>query len=177
VFSRHLVESILQTAKSVGCTVSLDLGSFEVVEASRGFLPGILLDYVDMVFANEEEAAAFSGLNDPQNSLDTLGQYCNVAAVKVGEDGAWLKNGDETVKVPGIPTERLCDTTGAGDYWAAGFLYGHLKGYSLVKSGAVASLLGRHVIEHRGAVLPQKTWDRIILDTATILRKKESELC
>jgi len=175
VFNRHLVETILQTAKSAGCSVSFDLGSFEVVDASRDFLPRMLSDYVDIVVANEDEAAAFTGLHDPQASLDVLGRHCKVAAVKVGEEGAWLKNGDQTVHVPAITTNRLCDTTGAGDYWAAGFLYGHLKEYSLLKSGAVASLLGRHVIEYRGAALPKKTWDRIILDTATILNKKERE--
>jgi len=172
MFNPDLLESILQTAKSVGCSVSLDLGSFEVVEASRDFLPRMLSDYVDIVFANEEEANAFSGSRDLQNSLDVLGKHCNVAAIKLAEDGAWLKSADETVKVSAATTDRLCDTTGAGDYWAAGFLYGYLNGYCLAKSGSVASLLGRHIVEHKGAVLPQSIWDRIILDTSTILNKK-----
>ena len=177
MFNRELVESILHSAKSAGCSVSLDLGSFEVVEASRGFLSRILLDYVDIVFANEEEAATYAGHQNPKDNLDVLGQNCQVAAVKMGEDGAWLKNGKETVKVPAMTTDRLFDTTGAGDFWAAGFLYGHLNGYSLLKSGIVASLLGRHAVEHRGASLPKSTWDRIILDTTILLNQKENEIC
>jgi sugar/nucleoside kinase (ribokinase family) len=164
-------------SQSTACWVSLDLCSFEVVEASRNFLSRILWDYVDIVFANEEEAVAYAGHRNPKNNLDVLGQHCQAAAVKMGEDGAWLKNGSETVVVPVIFTDRLFDTIGAGDFWAAGFLFGHLNGYSLLKSGVVASLLGRHVIEHRRTVLPKKTWDRIILDTIIILNKKENELC
>jgi len=174
-FNRHLIESILQTAKSAGCTVSLDLGSFEVVEASRNFLPRMLLDYVDMVFANEDETAAFTGLHDTRGGLDVLGRLCKVVAVKMGKNGAWLKNGGLTVHVPAMTTDRLCDTTGAGDYWAAGFLYGHLNEYSLLKSGVIASLMGRHVIEQKGAALQQETWDYIMLNTANILNKKEKE--
>jgi sugar/nucleoside kinase (ribokinase family) len=173
IFNRHLIESVLRNAKSVGCSVSLDVGSFEVIEASHDFLPCILSDYVDIVFANKEEAITFSGTMDLQESLEELGQHCKVVAIKLGKDGAILKNADETVKIPAATTDRLCDTTGAGDYWAAGFLYGYLNGYPIVKSGRVASLFSRKVIEHRGTMLPQKIWDSIIFDTATILKRVE----
>jgi len=177
VFNRLLIEHILQTAKCAGCSVSLDLGSFEVVRESRGFLPEFLSRYVNIVFANADEAAEFTGDDDPETGLVALGQLCHIAAVKVGADGAWLKKGGRTVKVSALPTEHLLDTTGAGDYWAAGFLYGYLNDLSLTESGVVASLLGRNVIEHHGAVLPQKAWEGIFAETAVLSNKKERIEC
>lgn len=177
LFNRLLVAHVLQTAKRAGCSVSLDLGSFEVVRESRGFLPEILSRYVDMVFANADEAAEFSGDDDPQTGLEALGRRCRIAAVKVGADGAWLKEGGRTVRVAALPTTRLRDTTGAGDYWAAGFLYGQLNGLSLAESGGVASLLGRNVIEHQGAVLPPHAWEGILAETAELSNRKERIAC
>jgi sugar/nucleoside kinase (ribokinase family) len=176
-FNRSLLKTVLDAAKGAGCTVSLDLGSFEVVEAAKDILPDILNRYVDIVFANEEEAEAFSGSNDPKTGLAALGHLCRVAAVKVGRDGAYLKNELEKIHVPAMPAGKVVDTTGAGDYWAAGFLFGHLNGYSLTKSGRVGSLFGKHVVGRMGADLPTDAWGDIIAETTLLLNKKEESLC
>ncbi len=177
LFNRDLLMAVLKAAKAAGCTVSLDLGSFEVVEAAKDILPEILEAYVDIVFANEEEAAAFTGSKDPKTGLDALGHLCRVAAVKVGKEGAYLKDETGTTHVPAMPVDKVVDTTGAGDYWAAGFLFAHLNGYSLTKAGCVGSLFGKHIIACMGADLPADTWGDIIAETTLLLSKKEEALC
>ncbi|MFZ7126715.1 MAG: adenosine kinase [Desulfobacterales bacterium] len=173
LFNPDLLLAVLDAARAAGCSVSLDLGSFEVVEAAGPALPGILDEYVDIVFANETEAAAFCGASDPDSGLSALGNACGVAAVKIGSAGAWLRRGTDTVHVPAIPAAKVVDTTGAGDYWAAGFLFGHLNGYSLTTSGRLGSLLGKHVVETMGAFLAPESWDRIILEATLLLNHKE----
>ncbi len=177
LFNRELLGAVLEATRAAGCTVSLDLGSFEVVRAAKDMLPEILDKYVDIVFANEEEAAAFCGHEDPQKGLAALSALCAVAAVKVGKEGAWLRNGRGEVRVPAMPADRVLDTTGAGDYWAAGFLFSHLNGYPLITSGRVGALLAKHVIGHMGAFLPRESWGRIIGEKTVLLSQKEEALC
>lgn len=173
VFNRALLAAVLEAARAQNCTVSLDLGSFEVVKACRDVLPAILEESVDIVFANELEAAAFCGSSEPQSGLEALARHCRVAAVKIGADGAWLRGPQGTVHVPAVAAEHPVDTTGAGDYWAAGFLFGYLNRYSLVHCGRLGALLGSHVVQHLGADLPGSAWNRIILETTRILLEEE----
>lgn len=169
LFNRELLAAVLEAARSQHCTVSLDLGSFEVVESSRDILPEILEKFVDIVFANESEAAAFCGAEDARAGLETLGRHCPVAAVKIGAQGAWLKDSEGAIHVPALVAGNPVDTTGAGDYWAAGFLFGHLNHYPLLHCGRLGALLSSHVVRHMGAALPESAWNRIILETTTIL--------
>lgn len=161
LFNQELAERALHCAKNAGCTVSLDLGSFEVVSAARNVLPRLLDKYVDAVFANEDEASAYCGHQDAETALRELGALCEVAAVKLGAKGAWLKRGDEVFRCEAIPVAQVVDTTGAGDCWAAGFLYGHLNSMSLQRCGELASLLGGEVVQEIGASPSRAAWPRI----------------
>jgi sugar/nucleoside kinase (ribokinase family) len=69
---------------------------------SVGSLPNVFSRYVDIVFANADEAAEFTGDDDPKKGLEALGELCHISAVKFGADGASLKNGGRTVKVLAI---------------------------------------------------------------------------
>ena len=109
----------IKAAKEAGCTVSVDLASFEVVLANKDILAELLAEYVDMVFANEEEAKAWCDSEDPHVALDSLSKYCDVVAVKLGADGAWVQHGEEKVFVDAHKVNAI-DTTGAGDLWASG---------------------------------------------------------
>jgi sugar/nucleoside kinase (ribokinase family) len=159
-YNPGLLPVLLDAAKAAGCGVSLDLGSFEVVRAAGAGLPD-LLRHVDVVFANEEEAAAFSGSRDPLAGLEALRAHCPTAVVKVGKDGAWIQQGDERAHVPAAPVPGVKDTTGAGDYWAAGFLYGYLRGAPPRVSGALGALASSQVIQYPGAVVPAAAWDAL----------------
>lgn len=161
LFNRELLMAVLNTAKEAGCTVSLDLGSFEVVESARDLLPEILDRYVDIVFANEDEAACFCGSRDITAGLVSLNRHCAVVAVKKGRDGAWLTNDSDSFHVPAVPVETVLDTTGAGDFWAAGFLYGYLGGYPISTCGRFGAILGAQVVQCMGAALSEEQWKQI----------------
>ena len=160
LFNRDLARHVLELAKSAGCSVSLDLASFEVVEANRDVLDELLDEYVDVVFANEDEARAHCGSNDPQVALDTLAEHCRVVAVKLGPEGALLRAGSESTRA-GADRVQAIDTTGAGDLWAAGFLYGWLNGWDLSRAGALGAKLGAAVVQQSGAVISDSKWNNI----------------
>ena len=163
LFNPELMMAVLKSAREANCSISLDLASFEVVEAAREILPGLLRDYILMVFANEEEAAAFHGEEAPEGDLAVdLSRYCDLAVVKAGSKGAWLARGTEALHCPAVPDVKAIDTTGAGDYWAAGFLAGWLKGKPLEQCARWGALLGAEVVQVIGAALPEERWKKIL---------------
>ncbi|AQT68818.1 putative sugar kinase YdjH [Anaerohalosphaera lusitana] len=161
LFNQDLIKAILKHAKDAGCTVSLDLGSFQIVESFKDLVTELLDKYVDIVFANEDEAEAFSGSKDPEESLKLLGKYCDIAVVKLGAEGSFIQNTEGKVKVVANPVESVVDTTGAGDYWAAGFLCGYLRGYPMNVCGEMGSILGAEVVQQLGAELPDDRWSAV----------------
>ncbi|MBP9002602.1 MAG: adenosine kinase [Candidatus Hydrogenedentes bacterium] len=160
LYDRATAFKAMETAREAGCAVSLDLGSFEVVETSKDILPDLLRDWVDIVFANEDEAAALIGKSDPEAALEALLSLTPTAAVKLGARGALLGRGDERERVPAVPA-RAVDTTGAGDCWAAGFLHGWLAGCSLWWCGMAGAVLGAEAVSRVGAVPEGDAWPRI----------------
>ena len=159
IIDHPLILRALKMAKDAGAEVSYDMASYNVVEANRDFIREILTDYVDIVFANEEEARAFSG-QDPQGALEDLATYCKVAVVKTGASGSLIKMDEESYIVKAIDAESI-DTTGAGDLYAAGFLHGYLKGMLPEQCGRIGSLLGGKVIETIGTKMSNDTWEEI----------------
>jgi sugar/nucleoside kinase (ribokinase family) len=160
LFNRGLMMHLLKTAKAAGCTISLDLASYEVVGACSDILTDLLAEYVDIVFANEEEAAAFVGSKDETLALDRLAELCDTAVVKVGRRGAMIRRGEETVRVAARLVDAV-DTTGAGDLWAAGFLYGHFTGRTLAESGAFGAWVSAEVVKVMGASIPPERWQAL----------------
>lgn len=160
LFNRELGRHILATAHAAGCTVSLDLASFEVVQANKDILHELLTGYVDIVFANEDESRAYCDSDDPREGLEALAACCPVAAVKLGADGAWLHRDGESLRVEANPVTAV-DTTGAGDLWAAGFLYGHFHDCPLEACGKMGALLGGEVVARTGPRIPVDAWPAI----------------
>lgn len=165
LFNPDLMMAVLKSAREGNCHISLDLASFEVVESARKLLPGILSEYVDMVFANEEEAAAFCGSGkSPEQMASELAELSSLAVVKAGASGAWIARGKDVLFAPALPDIKAIDTTGAGDYWAAGFLAGWIHGKSLDICAAWGARLGAEIVQVIGAELPQETWHKILND-------------
>lgn len=160
VFNRPLVKRALEIAKSKGMTIALDMASFNVVEANRDFMEEILRDYVDIVFANQEEAHAFSQKEYPSLDMSYMAKLCDIAVVKLGAEGSMLQHGYETVTIGPIQAQ-VVDTTGAGDMWAAGFMAGYVKGYSLLKCAAMGATLAANIIEVLGAKMDDQRWEKI----------------
>jgi sugar/nucleoside kinase (ribokinase family) len=167
LFNPDLMLATLKAAKTAGCTISIDLASFEVVHASRTILQELLAEYVDIVFANEEEAEAFAGSSDPEKGLDALAGLCRTAAVKIGDKGALLCHERECCHIPAVPVQKVVDTTGAGDFWAAGFLFGQLSGFTLQQSGGLGAMLGGTVVACEGTALPDKQWQELRISASS----------
>lgn len=159
-----LIRKAIKLAKQSGSKVVLDMASYNVVEASRDFLLEIIPEYIDIIFANEDEAKALLNL-DAEQSLDILAKDVEIAVVKVGEKGSWIKRGEEKIFVPALKVNCI-DTTGAGDLYAAGFLYGLIKNQSLEKSGEMGTLLAGNVIQVIGPKMDDAKWDELMAELA-----------
>jgi len=139
--------------------IALDLASYNVVDARLADFKELVDKYVDIVFANEEEARSFTGL-EPEEALNLISQICEVAIIKVGGEGSWIKKGDEIIKI-GTAKVNLKDTTGAGDLYASGFLYGYARNENLELCGEYGSILAGHVIEIVGARMDESRFSLI----------------
>lgn len=159
IFNHDLILKVCQIAKEKGLKISMDMASYNIIEANYDFVKMLLTDYVDIIFANEEEAKAFTG-KEGCEALEVLSEYCPVAIVKVGKEGSFIKMNGEVTQVGVIPVKAV-DTTGAGDIYAAGFLYGLMNDYTPTKAGELAAYLAGRVIEHVGAKLPDEVWNEV----------------
>jgi sugar/nucleoside kinase (ribokinase family) len=160
VQNHEMILHAVTLANKMGLKVCMDLASYNVVETDREFFLQLVKGYVDIVFANEEEAKAFTG-KETSEALNIISDLCDIAILKVGENGSFIKQGNKTIHVDALPIEIPKDTTGAGDFFSAGFLYGLTQGYSLEKCGEIGSILARNVIEVVGTTLSQTKWDSI----------------
>ena len=159
VQNHDLIRTAVRLAKQAGLKVSIDLASYNVVEANLDFLKEIIKEYVDIVFANEEEAFAFTG-KEPHEALINISDYCDIVIVKMGKDGSLIKSRNEKVQIK--PRLSNCiDTTGAGDLYAAGFIFGFANNYSLEICGKIGSLVSGNVVEILGAKMSDEVWEMI----------------
>ncbi|MFZ1198634.1 MAG: adenosine kinase, partial [Desulfobacterales bacterium] len=161
LFNPDLMLAALAAARDAGALVSLDLASYTVVQESRGLLDRIITEYVDIVIANEDEALAFTGLGSERESLEVLAQKAAIAVVKLGERGSLISHAGRMVTIDPVGPGRAADTTGAGDLWAAGFLYGLVNRYPLEKCGQLGSACGYEVCQVIGAAIPEEGWQRL----------------
>ena len=159
VFNHALIMAAASAAKSAGLTIALDLASYNVVEANQEILNELVDNYIDIVFANEEEAKSFTGMS-PEAALENLAGRCDIAVVKVGKEGAYVQQGTQRLHIPATVTSVI-DTTGAGDFFAAGFLAGIAKGWEMERCGKMGSFMAGEVIKIIGAELEDTLWDQI----------------
>ena len=153
IFNHNLIETILKKAKTCGLITSLDMVSYNIVEANYEFLQYLVKEYVDILFANEEEAFVFTGL-DPEKAVAEMSKQCDIAVVKIGPKGSLIQSGDNFIKIDADKVESI-DTTGAGDVYAAGFLYGLVNDYSLADCGKIGTIMGAEVVQVLGAKVPE----------------------
>jgi sugar/nucleoside kinase (ribokinase family) len=160
VQNHELMETAAKLAKENNLTVSIDLPSYNIVEANREFLWDIIDHYVDIVFANEDEAKAISA-KETREALNEISKICDITIVKIGNKGSLIKSGKEVIPIGIIPVFPI-DTTGAGDLYAAGFLYALSSGKSLQKCGETGALLAGNVIEVMGSKMAEERWVSIL---------------
>ena len=156
VQNQNLVRRAVELAKEAGMIISIDMASYNVVESNVAFLNDIIDKYVDIVFANETEAQVFTKKN-PREALDEIAKICKIAVVKIGKDGSMVKSGDEYHYIEAWPADTI-DATGAGDIYAAGFLFAHSHGLSLRECGDVGSIVAAKVVEVIGPKIDIPRW-------------------
>jgi sugar/nucleoside kinase (ribokinase family) len=161
LFNPTLIQSALSAAKEAGAKISLDLASYTVVEASGEILDELVEAYVDILIANEDEAAAFTGHSDENKALRALAAKADVAVLNVGPRGSFIAQAGNTFAVKPMGQGGVRDTTGAGDLWAAGFLFGLVKGYPIEQCGRLGAACGYEVCQVIGAKIPDDGWKRI----------------
>lgn len=161
LFNKDLMMAALKAAKAAGSLIALDLASFEVVNASKDILEDIIKESVDILIANEDEARAYTGYDDEQKAIERMSRHVTYAVLKIGKRGSYVAYNRTITKINAQSGKSPVDTTGAGDLWAAGFLFGIAHGFSIEKSGQIASACGYEVCQVMGAQLPEEAWARI----------------
>lgn len=159
VQDHELIEKAIRLAKETGCIISLDLASYNVVNENHRFLTGLIAKYVDIVFANEDESFAYTSLN-PVESVVKISEQCDIAVVKVGKKGSYVRQGDNMCHIGAITTS-CTDSTGAGDLYAGGFLHALSDGFDLRRCAEIGTLAAGRVVEIIGTKLSDETWDEI----------------
>lgn len=160
LFNRPVVDRMLELAKQRHARVALDLGSFQVVQVCRALLDELFAKrQIDIVLANEDEAKAYTGLGEA-DSLEAFAQKVATAVVKRGKEGVLVARGSERKEVKAQKVAAI-DTTGAGDLWASGFLYGLNHGLSLENAANLGCRIGSEVVQVMGAVIPESGWRRV----------------
>lgn len=159
VQNHTLIETAVDMAHAAGVKVCLDLASYNIIKEDHAFFEH-LLTKTDIVFANEEESMAMTGL-EPEAALDALAEVCEIAVVKVGARGALARRGDERVQVPAVAVREVVDTTAAGDFFAGGFLFALADGRSLEAALRQGARCSAEVIQVVGTRLDEAAWERL----------------
>ena len=159
VQNHNLIKKALRLAKEAGLLTSIDLASYNVVNENRDFLEGLVKQYVDIVFANEDESFAYTKLQ-PEDAVNAIAQQCEIAVVKVGRKGSYVQCGTECHHIGAI-TSQCLDSTGAGDLYAAGFLHGLSNGFDIRRCAEIGTLAAGRVVEIVGTKLSEETWEEI----------------
>ena len=134
-----------------GREVSLSLSDPFCVERHRDSFLDLVAEHVDVLFANEQELLSLYQVDSFDEALQRVRGHCKVAALTRSEKGAVVLSGNEIHVIDAQPVEKVVDTTGAGDLFAAGFLYGYTKGLGLDVCGRLGALAAAEVISHYGA--------------------------
>lgn len=161
LFNEQLIFTALKAAKQAGALISLDLASFTVVEASKNILTEIVKEYVDILLANEDEARVFTGCTNESDAMEVLARDAEISVLKVGKRGSHVSYKGKIHSFGILGSGEALDTTGAGDLWASGFLYGLVHGMPVEQCGKLAAACGYEVCQVIGAHIPEEGWKRI----------------
>jgi sugar/nucleoside kinase (ribokinase family) len=137
-------------AHTAGRTVSLSLSDSFCVDRHRADFAALVRDEVDILFGNDDELCSLYELESLDEAIGRVRDECQLAAITCGKEGSYIVTADGVLKVPAEPVPRVLDTTGAGDLYAAGFLYGFTRGLPFEQCGRLGSIAAAEVISHVG---------------------------
>ena len=160
VLDKNLTLQALKLAKKEGLVISLDLANINLVKFEKDFITHLLTNYVDIVFSNEAEASELSNL-PAKEACNYISNLCKgVSVVTLGKDGCYIQKDGVQVYAPAVDVP-VYDCTGAGDYFAAGFLHQFLNNRPLIECAKLGNLIASFVIQNLGAEISHKQWDVI----------------
>lgn len=157
--NHELIQHTIRLAKQCGMEVSLDMASYNVVEDNLDFLRAMVQEYVDIVFANEEEARAYTGM-EAHAAVEAIAAQCHIAVVKEGKHGSWVQQGSLQLHADVFDAVRV-DTTGAGDLYAAGFLAGYAQNMPLELCARMGSYVSSMIVEVVGPKFTAAKWQEM----------------
>ena len=146
--TRDTIMHAIEFAKKHNTLISIDLADPGVVQRNKDFLKDLVINHANIVFVNENEAKEFTGLEEEEAAKE-LAKHAQIAIVKLGAEGSIICSKGEITKIQPFPVKAI-DTTGAGDCYAAGFLYGFTQGWPFSKAGKLGSLLAAKIVEQTG---------------------------
>ena len=138
-------------AHDAGRKVALTLSDSFCVDRHRADFHKLIEGHVDVLFANEAEIKALYQVTDFDAAVQQVRHHCEIAAVTRSEKGAVIVVGDQVLAIPAAPVARVVDTTGAGDLYAAGFLFGYTRDLPIETCGRIGAIAAAEIISHYGA--------------------------
>jgi sugar/nucleoside kinase (ribokinase family) len=149
---RAVMRRAIDVARAAGRTVAMTLSVNFIIELHRADLQGLIDDgLIDILFVNEEELLCLTQETDRERALAMVTPKVPLLVVTLGPDGAFAIRGDERFEVSAEPVDRVVDTTGAGDLFAAGFLAGQVRGRPIDQCLRMGAIAAAEVISHYGA--------------------------
>lgn len=158
---QRAVRKVLDMYKQMGKKIAFDLADPFAVGRYRQTFLSLIKDYCDIVFANNEEARFLFDNYDAYECCRSMGKLCPIAIVKNGKKGSYISENGNIYNIPLYGSASPVDTTGAGDTYAAGFLYGYIKGYDIENAGKIASYLAGEIISQLGAQFSKEKIEEI----------------
>ncbi len=158
---KEAIHISLEHAKKRGNLISFDIADIFAVGRNRESFLSLIERYADIVFANADEARILFDHYDAYECCRSLGKICRTAIVKNGKLGSYISHEQRIFSIPVEGPSTPLDTTGAGDIYASGFLYGTCHGLSIEESGYIASYLAGEIIQSRGAQFSKEKMLRI----------------
>jgi sugar/nucleoside kinase (ribokinase family) len=134
-----------------GHQVALTLSDAFCVDRHRDSFRDLILNHVDILFANEDEIISLYQTENIFEAIIRASSHCELVAVTRGSEGSLVISGENIHQIEAVPVERVIDTTGAGDLYAAGFLFGVTHGYQVLECGRIGSMAAGEIITHFGA--------------------------
>jgi len=153
---QNAIMHALEIAKANDTTVTFDIADPFAVGRYREKFLSLISDYCDIVFANSEEARILFDNYDPYECCRSMGKLCRTAIVKNGKKGSFICYDHQVTRIPVKGSVTPVDTTGAGDTYASGFIYGLCTNHSVEESGMIASVLAGEIISQFGAQFSQE---------------------
>lgn len=147
-------EAFVKAAKiahEAGRQVSISLSDSFCVDRHRESFRDLVHNHIDVLFANEDEIKSLYEVETFEEALAEVRKHCKVAALTRGEKGAVIVADNELYEISAEPVAKVVDTTGAGDLFASGFLYGYTQGHELPVCGQLGAICASEVISHMGA--------------------------